>query len=155
MQYPESPRKTKEEHVNNYRDWGIQLGRRFRALKLWFVIRSFGVSGLQEKLRYHIKLANNLKEKIKSENDFELMAPVKFNVICFRYKPPWIDDNEELNKINETILSKINDSGKLFVTHTKLNGKYVIRFVTGQTNVNEIHVDKAWELIKKISRDSG
>jgi aromatic-L-amino-acid decarboxylase len=144
--------KTGEKQVNNYKDWGIQLGRRFRALKLWFVIRSFGVSGLQEKLRYHIKLANELKEKINYEDDFELMASVKFNVICFRYKPADVDDTNELNELNESILKEINDSGKLFMTHTKLNGKYVMRFVIAQTNVTGSHVEKAWELIKGIAR---
>ncbi|MCL5991185.1 MAG: aminotransferase class V-fold PLP-dependent enzyme [Bacteroidetes bacterium] len=144
--------KSAESHVNNYKDWGIQLGRRFRALKLWFVIRSFGVSGLQEKLRFHIQLAQYLVKKIESEKDFEILAPVPFNTICFRYKPAGVVHEEEINKINENLLSKLNETGKLFLTHTKLNGKYVIRFMIGQTNVNEKHVSEAWELLKSESR---
>ncbi|OGU14898.1 MAG: amino acid decarboxylase [Ignavibacteria bacterium GWB2_35_12] len=145
--------KSAEAHVNNYKDWGIQLGRRFRALKLWFVIRSFGVSGLQEKLRLHIKLAQDLVKNIESENDFEILAPVPFNTICFRYKPAGVVHEEEINKINEKLLSKLNETGKLFLTHTKLNEKYVIRFMIGQTNVNEKHVSETWELIKSESRN--
>jgi len=145
--------KSAEAHVNNYKDWGIQLGRRFRALKLWFVIRSFGVSGLQEKLRLHIKLAQDLVKNIESENDFEILAPVPFNTICFRYKPAGVVHEEEINKINEKLLSKLNETGKLFLTHTKLNEKYVIRFMIGQTNVNEKHVSETWEMIKSESRN--
>ncbi|TAL70275.1 MAG: aspartate aminotransferase family protein [Bacteroidetes bacterium] len=142
--------KSAESQVNNYKDWGIQLGRRFRALKLWFVIRNFGVNGLQEKLRYHLELTRELKQKIESENDFEILAPVPFNVICFRFKPAGLNE-DELNKINEMLLSNLNDSGKIFLTHTKLNGKFVIRFVIATTNVESRHVEHGWELIKKVA----
>lgn len=141
--------KSAESQVNNYKDWGIQLGRRFRALKLWFVIRNFGVTGLQEKLRYHLELTWELKQKIETETDFEILTPVHFNVICFRFKPAGINDDEVLNRLNETLMTKLNESGKLFLTHTKLNGIFVIRFVIATTNVEARHVAKAWELIKK------
>ena len=90
---------------------------------------------------------------IESENDFEILAPVPFNTICFRYKPAGVVHEEEINKINEKLLSKLNETGKLFLTHTKLNEKYVIRFMIGQTNVNEKHVSETWELIKSESRN--
>jgi aromatic-L-amino-acid decarboxylase len=134
--------------VNDYRDWGIAHGRRFRALKLWFVIRNFGIEGLQDRIRKHIELAKKLGNTIALEDDFELMVPVLLNTVCFRYNPENISDESELKSINEKLLNAVNLSGKIYVSHTKLNGKYVIRMVTSQTNVEQRHVDDAWELIK-------
>jgi len=140
--------KTKAEGVNNYRDWGLQLGRRFRALKLWWVIRHYGVEGLQHKIRYHINLTEALKVKIDASAEFERLAPVPLNTICFRYTPASIGDEEELNRLNEELLERLNKTGKLYMTHTKLSGKYTLRFVVGQTEVQESHVNKAWMLIQ-------
>jgi aromatic-L-amino-acid decarboxylase len=137
--------------VNDYRDWGIPLGRRFRALKLWSVIRMYGVSGLQEKIRYHLNIAKNLSELISGEPDFEILAPVVLNVVCFRYDPDGKSE-KQLNILNEKLNYKLNDSGKIYLTHTILNGRYTLRMVTGQTNVTMIHVEGAWELIKKYAR---
>ncbi len=141
--------KTRAKGVKNFRDWGLQLGRRFRALKLWFVIRNFGVEGLQRKVRFHIDLADSLRQKIEKSSNFELLAPVPLNTICFRYNPPNIDDNDELNRLNEELMHRLNRTGKLYMTHTKLNGKYTLRLVTGQTNVQEKHVNRAWTLIQE------
>jgi aromatic-L-amino-acid/L-tryptophan decarboxylase len=149
---PEYLKTLSDSKVNNYCDWGIPLGRRFRALKLWFVIRSFGVKGLQEKLRYQISVAKNLESEIRSDSEFEILAPVTFNLICFRFKPSGIKSESELNKLNEKLLRKINETGKIFISHTKLNGKYTLRMVIGQTNVTEEHAFRAWELIKEISK---
>lgn len=137
--------------VNDYRDWGIPLGRRFRALKLWSVIRMYGVEGLQGKIRYHIKLAARFAEILSEESDFEILAPVVINVVCFRYKPEGIPENK-LNGFNETLNHRLNDSGKIYLTHTVINGIYTLRMVTGQTNVRIGHVEKAWELIKITAR---
>ena len=137
--------------VNDYRDWGIPLGRRFRALKLWSVIRMYGVKGLQEKIRYHLELARQLAEMITREKDFEILAPVTINVVCFRYKPEGLEMTE-INKVNETLNHQLNDSGKIYLTHTVLNGIYTLRMVTGQTNVRMEHVEKAWDLIRNTAR---
>ena len=137
--------------VNDYRDWGIPLGRRFRALKLWSVIRMYGVKGLQEKIRYHLELARQLAEMITREKDFEILAPVTINVVCFRYKPEGLEMTE-INKINETLNHRLNDSGKIYLTHTVLNGIYTLQMVTGQTNVRMEHVEKAWDLIRNTAR---
>jgi aromatic-L-amino-acid decarboxylase len=137
--------------VNDYRDWGVPLGRRFRALKLWSVIRMYGVEGLQEKIRSHVKIARRLAEMVAKEHDFQILAPVTINVVCFRYKPKGIKE-EDLNKFNETLIHKLNDSGKVYLSHTVINGIYTIRMVTGQTNVTMEHVEKAWDLIKKTAR---
>jgi aromatic-L-amino-acid/L-tryptophan decarboxylase len=145
---PEYLRTGNQGKVNDYCDWSVPLGRRFRALKLWFVLRSFGKETLQEKLRDHIRMARNLAELIAQEEEFELMAPVTFNLVCFRYKPLGIDDESELNRINEAFLKKINDTGKIFLTHTKIKDKYALRMVIAQTNVEQRHVDSAWALVQ-------
>jgi len=149
---PEYLKTLSDDKVNNYCDWGIPLGRRFRALKLWFVLRNFGVKGLQEKLRYHIGIAKNLSGEIKRESDFEILAPTNFNVICFRYKPEGKTE-KELNLLNEKLLHTVNSSGKMYFTHTKLNGKFTLRLVIGQTNVTEKHIEKSWKLIKETAKN--
>lgn len=134
--------------VKDYRDWGVPLGRRFRALKLWSVIRSYGAEGLREKIRYHISIASRLAGLIGSEPDFEILAPVVINVVCFRFNPGEFAE-DELNSMNEKLNHMINDSGKIYLTHTTLGGKYTLRMVTGQTNVTLGHVERAWDLIKE------
>lgn len=135
--------------VNDYRDWGVALGRRFRALKLWFVIRNFGVEGIREKVRKHIELAHWLEEEIRKRDDFELLAPVNFSTVCFRYLPEGITGEEEINHLNQKLLQSLNASGKLYMTHTKAGGKYTLRMVIAQTNVEKRHVEEAWERIRK------
>jgi aromatic-L-amino-acid decarboxylase len=137
--------------VNDYRDWGVPLGRRFRALKLWSVIRSYGTEELQRKIRYHISLARQLSEMISSEPDFEILAPVKLNTVCFRFCPQGKKE-DLLNKLNEKLNHLLNDSGKIYLTHTTLKGRYTLRMVTGQTNVTLQHVEKAWDLIRETAR---
>jgi len=148
---PEYLKTRTRGQVNDYRDWGIPLGRRFRALKLWSVIRSYGTAELQRKIRYHIELAGKLAEKIAREADFELLAPVKLNVVCFRYNPG--DAGEDLlNKMNEKLNHILNDSGEIYLTHTVLKGCYTLRMVTGQTNVELRHVERAWDLIRETAK---
>ena len=137
--------------VNDYRDWGVPLGRRFRALKLWSVIRSYGTVGLQDKIRCHIRIAAHLSEMISKEADFEILAPVIISVVCFRYNPAGYS-NDQINALNEKLNHQLNDSGKLYLTHTVLYGKYTLRMVTAQTNVTIEHVEKAWDIIKKTAR---
>ena len=134
--------KTKASESNSvfdYRDWQIPLGRRFRSLKLWSVIRHYGIKGMQAHIRQHMESAKALTEKINKDDRFELMAPTVLNLVCFRYKGS--DD------FNETLVQRLNDSGKLYLIHTKLNNKYTLRFSIGQTKTTWDHVIKAWELI--------
>jgi aromatic-L-amino-acid/L-tryptophan decarboxylase len=138
--------------VNDYRDWGVPLGRRFRALKLWSVIRTFGVEGLRKKIRSHINIAAELSKAISSESDFEILAPVSICVVCFRYHPAGYDE-DHMNRLNESLNHQLNDSGKLYLSHTVLNGKYTLRMVTAQTNVTKEHVERAWEIIKYTARN--
>jgi aromatic-L-amino-acid decarboxylase len=150
---PEYLKTAEGTQVNNYRDWGIQLGRRFRALKLWFVIRSYGVGGLQEIVRNHLSLAKEVKQWVEDSGDFELMAPMPLNLICFRYHPKGEDDPEKLNALNERILETVNKTGKLYLTHTRLNGDYVIRLVIAQTQVTREDVGRAWEIVRQAAVD--
>jgi aromatic-L-amino-acid/L-tryptophan decarboxylase len=148
---PEYLKTRSDSIVNNYCDWGIPLGRRFRALKLWFVIRSFGVNGLREKIRYHLKLAEMFYDRVNKSEEFEILAPLTANLVCFRFKPK-NKSEEELNSINENLMQKINDSGKMYISHTKLNGRYTLRMVIAQTYVEEKHVLEAWEILKEFSQ---
>ena len=125
--------------VFDYRDWQIPLGRRFRSLKLWSVIRHYGIKGMQAHIRQHIESAKALTEEINKDDRFELMAPTVINLVCFRYKGS--------DKFNEALVQRLNNSGKLYLIHTKLNNKYTIRFSIGQTKTTWDHVIKAWGLI--------
>lgn len=149
---PEYLKTRTRGQVNDYRDWGVALGRRFRALKLWFVIRNFGVEGIREKIRLHLELAQWLANEIRESNDFELLAPVDFSLVCFRYLPSGITDEAKINEINEQLLQTLNASGKLYMTHTKLNGKYTLRMVIAQTYVEFRHVENAWKLIRETAK---
>ena len=147
--HPEYLKTGVDPYVKNYRDWGIQLGRRFRALKLWFVIRSYGVEGLQAFVREHIRLARLFKGWAEAEPKFELMAPVRFGLVCFR-----LNDGREtaaLNRINRELLDRLNATGKVFLSHTVLNGKFTLRMVIGQRVTAERHVRAAWEIIRTLS----
>ena len=144
---PEYLRTAHDEQVVNYRDWGIQLGRRFRALKLWFVIRSYGVEGLRTIIRRHVELAGELAGWVDAAPDFERLAPVPFGLVCFRYRPPGLAE-EELDRLNERLLASVNATGRVFLTHTRLGGRYTIRLVIGQRATERRHVEEAWGLIR-------
>ncbi len=144
---PEYLKTPLDKQVNNYRDWGIQLGRRFRALKLWFVLRTYGIEGLQERLREHIRIGQWLKGAVERHPHFELLAPVPLNLVCFRFHPPHLQDETELNTLNERLLQKLNESGKILLTQTRLNGKYTLRLVAGQVETRLEDVQVGWALI--------
>jgi aromatic-L-amino-acid decarboxylase len=131
---------TQSGAVFDYRDWQVPLGRRFRALKLWFVIRHYGVAGLQHHLREHIRLAQDLAKWIRADARFELVVTPPLNLVCFRLR-----GDDELNR---RLLERLNTSGRLYLTHTKLNGRFVLRFCVGQTHTEECHVRAAWDLIQ-------
>ncbi len=130
---------TESGAVIDYRDWHVQLGRRFRSLKLWFVIRHYGVEGLRYHVRQHIELAQQFAAWVGKDPDFELAAPTPLNLVCFRHKAG--------DEFNRQLLDKINHSGKIYMTHTSLNDRYTLRLCVGQTNTEEQHVQQAWELL--------
>jgi aromatic-L-amino-acid decarboxylase len=131
--------------VIDYRDWQISLGRRFRALKLWFVIRHYGVEGLRHHIREHIRLGQELAARVEEHPDFELAAPTPLNLVCFRHLGG--------DEVSERIVETVNASGRAFLTHTKISGRYVIRFNVGQTYTEEHHVENAWNLITQTAKE--
>ena len=130
---------TESGAVIDYRDWQIPLGRRFRALKLWFVIRSYGVEALRELVRHHIELTRLFARKVEEDPRFETVVPRSLNLVCFR-----LIASDELN---QRLLSELNESGKLFLSHTVLNDCYTLRMCIGQTFTQKTHVDAAWQMI--------
>ncbi len=132
---------TESGAVFDYRDWQIPLGRRFRSLKLWFVIRHYGVEGLQFHIRQHVALAQEFASWIKGDPRFELAAPTPLNLICFRLKAG--------DAANQQLMDSLNNSGDLYLTHTRLKGQMTLRFCVGQTNTTLRHVAKAWKRIQE------
>ena len=145
---PEYLKTAEDSFVTNYMDYGIQLGRRFRALKFWFVLRYYGADGLRKMLQEHIRLGKLFASWIEEHPMFELLAPTPFSTICFRAKPYGWNDETKLDQLNENLLNQINSTGKLFITHTKLNGKFTIRLVISGLRQEERHVTDAWQLIQ-------
>jgi aromatic-L-amino-acid/L-tryptophan decarboxylase len=149
---PEYLKTATRGQVNDYRDWGVQLGRRFRALKLWFVIRSFGIDGLQKTLRGHMAYAEDFEARVVSHPDFELILPRSLNVVVFRFKPANENSLEKLNQLNEQLIKTLNGSGKVFLSHTKVKGVYCIRMVLGNTRLEQRHVDEVWAWITDAAK---
>ncbi len=145
---PEYLRTAEDESVTNLMDTGIQLGRRFRALKLWFVLRAFGREGLIDRLREHLRLARCFADWVDASADFERLAPVPFSTVCFRAHPAGVDDGQELNRLNERLLEAVNASGEVFLSHTKLAGRYTLRLAIGNIRTEERHLRRAWELLQ-------
>jgi aromatic-L-amino-acid decarboxylase len=135
---------TESGAVIDYRDWQVPLGRRFRALKLWFVIRHYGVQGLRHHIRRHVALAQEFAGWIKASRDFELVVPAPLNLVCFAHLAG--DD------FNRRLLEQLNQSGKLYMTHTVLDGRYTLRLCVGQTHTKAEHVRQAWELIQENAK---
>ena len=133
-------RASQSGEVVDFRDWHIPLGRRFRALKLWFVIRSFGVEGLQQMIRSHVEWAGRFAEWVEADEDFELAAPRSLNLVCFRH----VGGDE----MNQKLADALNDSGDLFLTHTQLDDRLTLRFSIGQTSTRLEHVERAWAAIR-------
>lgn len=138
---------TESGAVFDYRDWQVSLGRRFRALKLWFVIRHYGVEGLRHHIREHVNLAKEFAHWVAADADFTLLARPKLNLVCFAHKA-----GEDFNR---QLLERLNSSGKLYMTHTVLGGQYWLRFCVGQTHTTREHVEAAWGLIRQTALGLG
>ena len=164
---PEYLRGDTVEAQKNYMDYGIQLGRRFRALKAWVIFRSFGRDGMAARLREHIRLANLFADWIRNDDRFELAAPVSMGVVCFRFigdaaPSPRADtaargragSSDSLDRINSDIVERINASGHAYLTQTKLRGRTVIRIGLGNVLTTEEHLRKVWELIQEVASQS-
>ncbi len=137
-------RTAEDDRVVNYMDYGVQLGRRFRALKLWYVFRYYGRTGVIAMLRETMRLGQLLKRLVEADSDFELCAPVPFSLVCFRYRAD--------NRFNEALLAEINATRKAFLSHTVLDGKFVLRFAIGNFQTTEQDVRETWEVIRHAAR---
>jgi len=142
---PEYLRTGENEEVKNFMDYGPQLGRRFRALKLWFVMRYFGVEGLRSRIRNHIALAREFADWVDHSHDFERLAPVPFSLVCFRGHPRNVSSEAELDVVNERLMNEVNRRGKVYLSHTKLEGKLTLRLAIGNIRTTGDHVKLAWD----------
>jgi aromatic-L-amino-acid decarboxylase len=153
---PEYLRGDTVEAQKNYMDYGIQLGRRFRALKAWVIFRSFGREGMAARLREHIRLANLFADWIKGDDRFELAAPVSMGVVCFRFvggprSATTATTTEKIDQLNSEIVEKINASGRAYLTQTKLRGQTVMRIGLGNVLTTEKHLRDAWDMIREVT----
>jgi aromatic-L-amino-acid decarboxylase len=158
---PEYLKTTEASPVRNLMDTGVQLGRRFRALKLWAVLRYFGAEGIRSRLAHHCDLARTFAGWVDADPDFERVAPVPFSVVCFRAAPAAVrsslgdaenvDLASRLDALNERILDRVNKSGDVFLSHTKLDGRYVIRLAVGHLKTEERHLRRAWDLLREAT----
>ncbi|NIR42624.1 MAG: amino acid decarboxylase [Gemmatimonadetes bacterium] len=154
---PEYLRTSVDGEPTNYMDWGVSLGRRFRGLKLWMVLRAFGAEGIRKRLANHIEMAQRFAAWVDEDPGFERLAPTPLSVVCFRARPPELSSDAtadgaaadaRLNEFNEKLLQRLNASGEVYLSHTRLNGKYALRLAIGNVRTTEAHVTRAWELIR-------
>lgn len=139
---------TSEDNVRNYMDYGLQLGRRFRALKLWFVLRTYGVEGIQRKLRRHIALAQEFADWVRRDHDWEIVAPHPLSVVCFRLSSG-AHAQRTLDALNERLLDAVNASGEIFISSTKINGRTALRLAIGNERTTRGDVRAAWDLLRR------
>ncbi|HWS55226.1 MAG TPA: pyridoxal-dependent decarboxylase [Pyrinomonadaceae bacterium] len=155
---PEYLRTTEAGEVRNGSDYGVQLGRRFRSLKLWMILRYFGHEGLAARIREHCRLARLFASWVEESGDWELLAPVPFSVVCFRARPAAAGETDEsraarLDALNEALMNAANAGGEIFLSHTKLRGLFTLRLAVGNIRTTEAHVRRAWELLNEKLRE--
>lgn len=146
---------TTDQDVRNYMDYGLQLGRRFRALKLWFVLRHLGVEGIRSRLRAHIALAQDFASWVTQTPNWDVMAPHPLSVVCFRYHPAGTDDETGLERVNARLLEAVNQSGEIFISHTKIDGRYALRLAIGNMRTEASDVQAAWSILQREAAASG
>jgi aromatic-L-amino-acid decarboxylase len=131
-------------------DTGVQLGRRFRALKLWMVLRHFGADGMRRRLAEHIRLAALFGRWVDASETFERVAPVPFSVVCFRASPPELrEDDSALDDLNARLLDAVNATGDVFLSHARIKNRFTLRLAVGHIRTTERHVARAWELLQE------
>jgi aromatic-L-amino-acid decarboxylase len=140
-----------QSYAVNLMDYGVQLGRRFRALKLWFVMRAFGLQGLRQRLQYHIDIAGEFAGWVRATAGWTLMAAAPFSLVCFRYAPPELSD-ADADKLNERILTAVNAEGSVYLSHTRLKDRYTIRLAIGNLRTELQHVAKAWKELQRAAQ---
>jgi aromatic-L-amino-acid decarboxylase len=149
---PEYLRTTDPSGVRNLMDTGVQLGRRFRALKLWLIIRYFGVAGVRARIAEHMRLARRFADWVDADPDFERLAPVPMSVVCFRLRPAGADWSEaSLEALNTRVLDAVNATGEAMLSHTKLGGRFTLRLAVGHIRTSDAHLAHAWALLKRTA----
>jgi aromatic-L-amino-acid decarboxylase len=173
---PEYLKTDRDREVTNFRDWSLQLGRRFRALKLWFVLRRYGARGLRDLLRRHLELAQWFAGQVNTHQEFELLAPVPLQTVCFRWHPgaggavvtdaqgsaaEWLprlaertEDEDLCDRANKELLDRLNATGRIYLTHTRLGGRFALRVSVGQLSTRREDVEEAWELVRATATPS-
>lgn len=149
---PEYLTTTAPAETRNLMDYGVSLGRRFRALKLWFVLRYYGAEGIRQRIRRHVELAADFAAWVDADPDYERLAPARFSVVVFRCRPRGLEDEAALERLNASILERVNGSGEVFLSHTKLDGRYALRLAVGNIRTEARHVARAWELVRSAAQ---
>lgn len=139
------------DSVVNLMDYGVQLGRRFRSLKLWMVLRAFGADGIAERLRHHCELAREFAGMLHYEGDWEICAPVPLSLVCFRYAPSGIDEQSR-DALNAAILERVNASGVALLSHTKLEERFVLRLAIGSIRTQREHIEATWRVLREAAK---
>jgi aromatic-L-amino-acid decarboxylase len=151
---PDYMRASEVEGAHNFNEYGVQLGRRFRALKLWMLIRWFGTDGIADRIREHCRLARLLAGWIEQDPDWELLAPVPLATVCFRHRPRSVDlDDPALDRKNQSLLEAVNRTGQIYLSGTRLRGRYTLRVALGNPRAGEHHVARCWGLLRSAARD--
>lgn len=149
---PEYLTTAESDTARNLMDYGVSLGRRFRALKLWFVLRYFGATGMIDRIREHIRLATDLSARIDAHPEFERLAPQHFSVVVFRHVPAGMTDESALDAHNARILQQVNASGEVFLSHTRVRDRFGLRIAVGNMRTTAVHVERAWELVQDTTK---
>lgn len=149
---PEYLTTTDPAETRNLMDYGVALGRRFRALKLWFVLRHFGADGIRQRLRHHIDLARSFAQWVDDDALFERLAPAQFSVVVFRYRPPSPADEERIDELNMQLLQRLNATGEVYLSHTRVGGRYALRLAIGNIRTTSAHVARAWQLAREAAQ---
>lgn len=149
---PEYLKTHGRDGIVNFSEWSVQLGRRFRALKLWFLLRAYGLEGLRERIRNHVAWARELAGAIDAAPDFELTSPPVLSLFSFRYTPAGVSSPEALDALNQKLLEAVNDDGTTYLTSTRLDGRLVIRFQVGPFDTTREDVEQAWQAVARVAR---
>jgi aromatic-L-amino-acid decarboxylase len=151
---PEYLRTSEQEVARNLMDYGVALGRRFRSLKLWFVMRYFGAEGMRDRIRQHVEMAREVAAWIDSEPRWERVAPVPFSTVVFRFSPEGVAP-EKQDGLNQAIMDEVNASGEVFLSHTVLNGRYCLRIALGNLKTRWEHLERSWDLLRAAAEGVG
>jgi len=147
---PDYLRTAEEDLAPNLMDYGVSLGRRFRALKLWMVIRAFGREGLAARIREHVRLAQLFRAWLEADVLFEIKAPSPLSVVCFRARFAGVSD-AELDRRNEAVMERVNATGDAYLSHTRLAGRTVLRLAVGNIRTEERHVRRAYDRLREAA----